>query len=627
MLIFDIETNGFLDVLDTIHVINIFDTETSEYTSYDLDRTPDAVAILDGQHICGHNIIGFDVPAILKLYPDFNPSKITDTLVLGRLAWADIKQADLQRYAKGTLDGKLIGSHALKAYGQRLGILKGDFGETTDWGVWSQDMSDYCKQDVEVTVALWDKLAPKIASGELSEQAMELEHQVQTIIVRQMAFGFEFDIAKAHDLYAELVTVREELMLKVINSVPPWLAKHGKEVDPKKTMKRKTKKTLNIPLYANRDPKLAEDEILSYTTVGYPYQPLKVVVFNPTSRDHIARLFSTKYGWVPQDFTKSGKPKIDETVLSNLTYPEARPLADLFLIVKRIAQLAEGKQAWLQTVDDDGRMHGYVNSNGAVTGRMTHSNPNVAQVPSVKQGKDGKPLVGFVGGYGVESRTLFKVPKGYKLVGCDASGLELRCLAHYMARYDKGEYADVILNGDIHTVNQEAAGLPTRSNAKTFIYGFLYGAGDEKIGSIVGKGRQAGAFLKKTFLRKLPALKYLLEAVQEKSISQGYLIGLDGRRLSVRSSHAALNTLLQSAGALVMKQYLVFLDKNLEESGVDYEFVANIHDEVQIQVLEEHATRVAQIAEDTFAEVTKHFGFRCRLDGEAKVGKNWMETH
>lgn len=627
MKIFDIETNGLLDVVDVVHTMTIYDTETQKYTRYDKEDTGDGINALHGEHICGHNIQGYDIPAIQKLYPDFKPAKVTDTITLSRLAWADIKMADLKRHANGTLDGKLIGSHALKAYGQRLGILKGDFGETTDWGEWSQEMSDYCEQDVQVTVALWEKLEAKIANGELSEQAMELEHQVQDLIQRQIRFGFMFDVDKAHDLYADLILKREELLVQVKAVVPPWLAKKGPIVTPKRTMKRKVKVDSSIPLYYERDLKLAEDEVYQHTFEGSPYQPIKVVEFSPTSRDHIARLFTTKYGWNPTVFTNGGKPKIDETVLKGLPYPEASVLADLFLVNKRIGQVAEGKQAWLQTVGSDGRMHGYVNSNGAVTGRMTHSNPNVAQVPAVKIGKDDKPLKGFEGGYGVECRSLFKVPKGYKLVGCDASGLELRCLAHYMARYDEGAYGEVILNGDIHTVNQEAAGLPTRANAKTFIYGFLYGAGDEKIGSIIGKGRVAGSRLKKTFLKRLPALKYLLEAVIERAETQGYLIGLDGRRLSVRSSHAALNTLLQSAGAIIMKQYKVFLNRNLRNAGIDFEFVANIHDEVQMQVLEEDAYRVAQIAEDTFKDVTSHFGFRCRLDGEAKVGDNWYETH
>jgi len=594
MLLFDIETDGLLDYLSTIHVISIYDTDTGIYHRYDKEECIKGVEHLHGRDIGGHNVIGFDVPAIQKLYPWFKPASVYDTLVVARLAWADISLPDMHRQG---FPRKLIGSHSLKAYGFRLKILKDDFGESTDWKHWSQEMSDYCEQDVRVTVALYGKLLEK----NLDPRSVLLEHQVQTIIQRQVRFGFEFDINGANELYAELLDKRQELKLELMSAIKPWLAKKS-EFIPKKDDKKK-----------------------GYTA-GCPMTHLQVITFNPGSRDHITRLFMKKYGWKPTVLTDGGKAKIDETVLSKLPYPEAKRLAEYFLLDKRIGQIAEGKQGWLNTVGRDGRMHGGVNSNGAVTGRMTHSNPNVAQVPSVRAL------------YGEQCRALFRVPLGYKLVGCDASGLELRCLAHYMARYDEGKYADVVLNGDIHTVNQNAAGLPTRDNAKTFIYAFLYGAGDEKIGSIIGKGRQVGAKLKQRFFKATPAIKKLIEAVQGRAEESGFLIGLDGRKLSIRSSHAALNTLLQSAGALVMKQYLVFLDEALQERGwrnsetskgnpIDYEFVANIHDEVQLQVREEIALDVAQVCEAVFARVTEHFGFRCRLDGEAKIGNNWKETH
>ena len=207
-------------------------------------------------------------------------------------------------------------------------------------------------------------------------------------------------------------------------------------------------------------------------------------------------------------------------------------LSEYLLLNKRIGQLATGKQAWLK-MEKKGRLHGRVNHMGAVTSRCTHANPNMAQVPSVGAA------------FGVECRSLFHSPQGYSLLGADASGLELRCLAHYMAAYDGGSYASVVLEGDVHTTNQEAAGLPTRNNAKTFIYGFLYGAGDEKIGKIIGKGSTEGRRIKNKFLKKLPALKNLKDAVSLAAKERGWIKGLDGRIIPIRHSHAALNTLLQ----------------------------------------------------------------------------------
>ena len=200
-----------------------------------------------------------------------------------------------------------------------------------------------------------------------------------------------------------------------------------------------------------------------------------------------------------------------------------------------------------------------------------------------------------------------------------------------MAKHDGGEYAKVILEGDIHSVNQSAAGLPTRDNAKTFIYAFLYGAGDAKLGSIVGKGRQAGAKLRSKFLAGLPALEKLVRGVKKRAAEKGYLIGLDGRKLHIRSDHAALNTLLQSAGALVMKKALVILDADLQAAGlvpgVHYEFLANVHDEWQIEVDEDKAEFVGKTAQAAIRKAGDYFGFRCPLDGEFKIGRNWAETH
>lgn len=380
---------------------------------------------------------------------------------------------------------------------------------------------------------------------------------------------------------------------------------------------------------------------------GEPYRNVKKFVFNPGSRDHIAKRLKALYGWKPSVFTPEGKPKIDEDTLSPLKYPEIPLLLQYLTVSKRFGQLAspppkrlkngelskakKKSEAWRDHVKADGRVHGKVNQNAAVTGRMTHANPNMAQVPKVQKDKTGI-LHGLPGGWGYECRELFYVPKGKKLVGADASGLELRCLAHFMALYDGGAYAKVLLEGDIHAANQEAAGLPTRDNAKTFIYAFLYGAGDEKIGSIIGKGRKHGRALKEKFLNGLPALKRLVTGVKKRAKQRGYLRGLDGRRLHIRSDHAALNTLLQSAGALVMKKALSILDQTLQEKyglvpGVNYEFVGNIHDEWQIEVDEEFAELVGQTAVASIAAAGDAFGFKCKLDGEYKVGNNWAETH
>jgi DNA polymerase I-like protein with 3'-5' exonuclease and polymerase domains len=298
---------------------------------------------------------------------------------------------------------------------------------------------------------------------------------------------------------------------------------------------------------------------------------------------------------------------VDEVILSKLPYPEAKAMAEYLLIQKRIAQAS----SWLEHVADDGRVHGKVITNGAVTGRMTHHSPNMAQVPAV------------TAEYGDVSRQVWTVDAGNVLVGCDASGLELRMLAHYMKDED---YTKEVINGDVHSKNQLAAGLQTRPQAKTFIYAFLYGAGPAKIGSIVGGNADAGKRLIASFLKNTPALKMLKEKVA-KYAEKGFVPGLDGRRLWIRSEHAALNTLLQGAGAICMKQALIHLHDSLKRLKIPAKFVANVHDEIQIEVLKEHGTIVGELAVDAIEQAGVTLGLRCPLTGEYKVGNNWKETH
>lgn len=595
-LIFDLETDGLLDEVTKIHCLVIKDTDNDEVVSYTADDMADGLsrlsnASLQGTVISGHNVIKYDLPVIQKLYPSFTYSKtsVFDTLVATRLIWADVKETDNKLLKQEKLPGKLFGSHSLEAWGYRLGNYKGDF--KGPWDTFTQEMLDYCVQDVEVTASLFRK----IEQEKYSEQALELEHKVAWLMAQQERNGFCFDMAKAAELLSRLVQRRGELERELRDHFGSW--------------------TVQLPDFV---PK-RDNKTLGYKA-GVPVPRSKVVEFNPSSRDHIADRLIQLHGWKPEEFTEGGKPQVDEVVLGKLDYPPCKMLTEYLLIQKRISQLAEGGQAWMKC-EKKGKIHGSINPNGAVTGRATHSYPNISQVPS-----SGSP-------YGKECRELFTVPDGWSLVGADASGLELRCLAHYMAKWDGGAYGEVLLNGDIHTENQKAAGLSSRSQAKTFIYGFLYGAGDQKVGSIVGGSASEGKRLKQKFLRSLPALGRLVEAVKQ-AAGRGYLVGLDGRRVFVRSSHSALNTLLQSAGAIVCKQWLVLLEDMLQTHGYkhgwdgEYVFCAWSHDEVQIACKDpDVAKAVSALATHCVSLAGDHFNFRCPLAGESKVGKTWADTH
>lgn len=628
MKIFDLETNGLLKTVSKIHCLVIKDRRIGKILAYHDSHVilPCAGSVAMGIasladpecEIAGHNVIKYDIPVIQKLSPGFNPSKtrVIDTLVMSRLVYSNIKNIDSGLLKKKKLPGKLFGLHGLEAWGHRLGKHKGDYkvnfkeaaGEDyvdgDEWLVFSQEMLDYCILDVEVT----DLLLDKMLAHAYSPVALELEHMISFLMAKQERNGFCFSDEKAADLYGEIVQIRGDLERKVATLFEPW--------------------QIQLPDFT---PKRA-NKTLGYLP-GVPVKKFKTIVFNPNSRDHIANRLITLYGWEPEEFTESGKPKVDEEVFKDLTFPPCEMLTEYLMVAKRLSQLAEGKQAWMK-LSTDGKIHGSVNPNGAVTGRATHAYPNISQVPSTKVGKDGAVLHGQAGGWGHECRALFGVPPGWTLAGADASGLELRCLAHFMARYDDGRYRDILLNGDIHTENMKAAGLTTRNQAKTFIYAFLYGAGDAKIGAIVGGTAEDGKRLKAKFLKSLPALGKLIAAVKAKCKSQGYLLGLDGRKLYVRSAHSALNTLLQSAGALVCKKWLVILEDQLQAAGLkhgwdgDYAFCAWSHDECQIACRTPETTAIVRkLATETVLMAGDFFGFRCPTSGESKEGQTWADTH
>jgi DNA polymerase I-like protein with 3'-5' exonuclease and polymerase domains len=322
-----------------------------------------------------------------------------------------------------------------------------------------------------------------------------------------------------------------------------------------------------------------------------------------------------KYGWKPTDFSDKNNITVNEGILDGLEYPEAKLLNQYLLLEKRLSMLVDGNAAWLKLVTKENRIHGRVKTAGAITGRCTHSSPNLAQVPA-----SHSP-------YGEQCRELFTVPMHYRQVGCDASGLELRCLAHYLARYDGGEYAQIVLHGDIHKENQMAAGLATRDMAKTFIYGWLYGAGAAKLGQIVGGGAEEGAKLQAKFMKKFPAIKKLKDAVSQAVKERKSIRGLDGRIMNVRSEHSALNMLLQSAGALIMKRALIEAMREIDKRELDACPVLNIHDEFQFEVRYDQAEEVAKILEESMIKAGNYFKFRIPIEGQAKIGSNWKETH
>jgi len=571
----DIETNMAHDV---IHLAVTQDIDTQEVRTW---SNPTGLwdYLKDATLIAAHNGISFDFPILNKLWKTkIGLKQAYDTLVVSRLI-------------EPTRDG----GHSLDAWGKTLGERKLDYAATWSWLAnrreeYSGECFDnphvqlleyYCIRDVSVLCRTYLHLQQRLSDEGFSQVSVDLEHQVASIINKQERNGFKLDTIHATCLLAELKGKMSAINDKMQDLYPPY-----------------------------------EVERISEKT-GKVLKP-EVVVFNPASRQQIAEKL-IGLGWKPKKFTEptanypQGQAIVDEAVLMSLKYPIAQLIAEYMMLGKRIAQI----ESWLEVVGADGRVHGRVITNGAVTGRMTHMKPNMAQIPN-----SGSP-------YGPECRQCWTVEEGNVLVGADASGLELRMLAHYMK---DEKYVKTVTEGsskdgtDVHTVNQKAAGLQTRDQAKTFCYAWLYGAGPSKIGAIVGGSAKDGQKLIDAFLKGTPALKRLRDKVSVYA-SKGYVPGLDGRKIWVRSEHAALNSLLQGAGAIVMKKALVILDEKFRRNKIDAKFTANVHDEWQIECSADIADVVGKAAVQSIKEAGIAYNLRCPLDGEYKIGRNWRETH
>ena len=581
-IVFDLESNGLLEELDTIHCIGYVDLDAKDK---EIHISTDIEVVLklleDADEIIGHNIVRFDIPAILKVYPKFkHKGKATDTLVLSQLVKANLLNDD---YSNMSLPPEFLkrmyGSHSLKAWGMRMRNLKDDYDG--GWEECNEEMLKYCKQDVAVTRDLYNLLMAE----DFSEESIELEHSLNEICYRIGNNGWYFDVEAASNLYAKLAQRRTTLESELTTLFPNWIVE-----------------TPFTPKVNNKN--------LGYVK-GELFIKKKEIQFNPNSRKHIYKCLKDKYDWKPDKWTPSGEAKIDESVLSTLPYPEAKKLAEMFLLTKRISQLAEGNQAWLKLCGKDNYLKHTLISNGAVSGRACHRSPNLAQVPSVRAK------------YGKECRSLFTVPEGYSIVGSDLDALELRCLAYWLD--DDNEYYRQILEGDIHSFNQKSAGLETRDQAKTFIYSLIFGGGDFLIGKIVGGNSRDGKKLKADFERSVPAYKRLKNELARAYKAKGYIKGLDGRKLYVRSEHKLLSQLLQSTGAIISKKWVQEVDQLITKEKLDAKICGFIHDEIQIRTLNKDAEYVGNISRRMAQEAGNNW--EMQISAGFTIGSSWAETH
>jgi len=613
-LVLDCETNGLLPQLDTVHCLVLYDLD--EKRMYSCADQPGYHSIESGLDLIqeadllvGHNICKFDLPALKKVYPKLKISAKTgyfDTLITSRLFWPELEPMDHSKWSH--IEPKYRGRHSLAAWGERLGTAKIKFTEEVKkdkeeleniWEKWSQSMQVYCEQDVNVSVKLYEYMV----SQDADPRSVELEHEFALVMAKQEGFGFPFDEKAAFALVNTLKARRAELEDQLQTTFPPieeerWSEKTGKKL-----------KT-------------------------------KVTVFNPASRPQTAERLQAIYPEIKFEFSEKGNPKVDDDVLEALgqTYPEAKQLAEYQLLNKRLGQILEGKEAWLNhcRVYGDGRIHGEVVTNACISGRCSHKRPNMAQVPSVGHA------------FGAECRALFHAPDGWRLVGADASGLELRALGAWLAYFDGGQYAQLVSNDgfDIHTYNAQLFGIydgkepiekSVRNLSKSLIYCVLYGGGAKKTGSLIAPDKSEDVQYRQgkktidTFYSNLPAIKKLKDLIEQRINERGYLRGIDGRRLQIRSKHSALNQLLQSTGAITVKKATTILYNDLEDRGLkfghDWGFVAHVHDEYQSLVRPQYVELYKELAIDSFRKSGEYFQLLCPFTGEARDGQNWMETH
>lgn len=663
--LFDLETNGLLDHPDLrIHCLVTVDLDTERMYSYVppewVDRVDCEGTIEEGLEVLtratrlhGHNIAGYDYPVIERLHPEVGArlsSEMLDTLRMSQqMFFSNMMERSARcRNAAGRSEEKrearlpkaLLRKHSLEAWGHRLRLQKGEYlknqgGASPEF---TPELLEYCQRDVWINVRLLHYLREHGADFGWpvpSVESMLVESRVAHILGRQERNGVGFDLAEAAGLAAQLSARREELTTELRSTVPPWWAPDGPRGGIVYSKRRNRTKGWGVA------PVNDAGRLLSPSDGGSEARTkVKLVEFNPGSGHHIANRLKKLYGWEPgeDDFTPTGQPRTDEETLAHLPYPIIPKLLEWLTVNKRLGQLSEGKQAWLK-VEKNGLIHGRVNPTGTRTSRMSHFNPNLAQVPKVS-----KP-------YGRECRSLFHPTRpDWVQVGCDASGIELRMLAHRMALYDGGAFAREVVEGDCHAAWQAITGLYSRDYQKTLTYADLYGAGDRKRGLIIIRDwREAysrgdastpppgleyatdlGKQVKAKLMAQVPALAMVQEACR-RAYRSGYILALDGRVNACGAEHATLNDVLQSDGGILMKWALVGFADRLHSAGYahgrDYGWMLNVHDEWQLEAPPAHAEEIGSLAVASIEEAGRQLEVRCPLTGEFKIGSNWAETH
>jgi DNA polymerase I-like protein with 3'-5' exonuclease and polymerase domains len=640
---------------------------------------------------------------------------------------------DLIRARQGRFDMKLLKSHSLKAWGIRLGDRKDEYtgdpikypvvmgmddkGQPYDinakerfdqrWAEWNPFMARYMMQDNRPMVKLWKLIEKRIGWVEPEkadlvwpEFVLEYEHEYARIVAEQEDFGVRFDVAKAQQMEVTLLNLRAKINEKLEDTFGSWWHA-SEEVTPKaaRNVQRKDLPNVSRRRVSPRTGKELAPEVgppVERYSPDSPYTPIERITYSATNRNHLSLRLQDVYGWKPKKFGKGkdgeqGKPTVDEATLEEI--PDAvlpttirKLILDGFVVNKLLGMVAQGTFSWLRMVEEDGRIHGRVDSNGTITRRCSHSSPNLGQTPAVLMEKllnelgetYEVPLHGLAGKFGYECRELFTADEGWELTGIDKSSLELINLGHYLFPHDEGAFSARVCDEDrdAHAEHAKLASdasgtLVTRKDAKTTIYLKVYGGSAYKLSLapelIVTEDEvpellqyRGLPMLLKSLVRRfdqdfvdklddmqkarivkarkiIVALEAGIAGLEEltKLVTQagekGWIKGMDGSRLTVRKAYSTLNTLLQGGGAMACKIWKVFFHRLMRAAGyihgVHYKQVLDVHDEIQVTHLPGLGPVVAELAE----KAAKMAGVALKLRGEyrtdAKHGVNWAQCH
>lgn len=563
-IIWDIETDA-LDATVIHLLVAKFVGKEGYYIFRDAENFRAFYEDNDDVEWIGHNSIAFDSVVLSRLWGVTIPlGKQSDTLVMSRL-W------------EPTLDG-----HSLEAWGNRLGEAKISFKE---FSVYSEEMKVYCKRDVKITERVYKHLNRMLSC--FSAESIRLEHATQYIISEQIRNGFLLDKDVALNIYTGALTEANRIEEGVIKFFPPIITER----------------------YSEKTGKRLKDDVES---------------FNLASPNQIVKRLD-ELGWKPTVQTKTGKSwKICQENLNTIpdSMPDGTPMPECIKDLKKWKILEtrwKTAKDWLNRMDGDGRVHGQVIIPGTVTHRASHQNPNMANIPSITTER------GLSGLFAYECREAWTVPRGSKLVGTDAAGIQLRVLAHYM---NDPEYTKTLLEGDIHTFNKNALGeyCKDRPTAKTFIYAWLLGAGQAKVAQILNCSVSQAGDAMDNFLRSIPALKELKRKAAM-AAQRGYLVSLDGRRIKIESDHKALSVYLQGGETVIMRMANYLWYTQAKKNKIKFKQTVWVHDEWQTEVEESKAEELGKLQVQSIIDTGEHFDLNCPLDGEYKIGNNWAETH